>query len=120
MAVLFGEQDSSGGAAATVHVDDVAFVHIASLDPQIKGNRNCATGSGGLNGIHWDDASEIIKKHFPEQVKTGIFPLGGHRNDRKIQADSSNTEEVFNFKSRSFEEQIISAAGAYAEVAVQE
>lgn len=120
MAVLFGDHNPDGQIAGTVHVDDVAFVHIASLNPKIKGNRNFATNSGGLNGTHWDDAIEIVKKHFPDEVKRGTFPLGGHWVEKPVIFDASNTEKVFNFKFGSFEEQIVSAAGWYAEIAGKE
>lgn len=117
--VLFGAQNDDGMPATSVHVDDVAFVHVASLDPKIEGNRNFATTSGGLAGIHWDDAIEIVQKHFPEEVRKGVFPLGGHVTDKQVKYDASKTEEVFDFKFKSFEEQIVSAAGWYAEIAAR-
>lgn len=116
MGVLFGQQNPAGQAATTVHVDDVAFVHIKSLDPKLEGNHNFACNSNGLEGIEWDDAIEIVKKHFPAAVKKGVFPLGGSQLSKKVMYDARKTEEVFDFKFKSFEEQIVSEAGWYVEV----
>ena len=114
---LLGVRNPAGMTAFSVHVDDVAKVHIQSLNPRIEGNQNFACSSDGLEGIRWDDAIEIVKKHFPEEVRQGIFPLGGHQASNKLRYDASRTEEIFGFKFKSFEEQVISIAGWYAEIA---
>jgi nucleoside-diphosphate-sugar epimerase len=115
LAPLLGLQ-IPGSSAFACHVDDVAFVHIAALDPTIEGNQNFGVNSD-VNGVQWDDAIEIVKKHFPKEVEQGIFPLGGHAESLPSRFDASKTEKVFGIKFKSYEEQIISLAEGFAEVA---
>jgi len=117
---ILGGNNPAGAVATTVHVDDVAFVHIAALSPKIEGNHNFACNSQGLEGIVWDDALDIVKKNFPKEVEAGVFPLGGSQTSIKMKYDASKTEQELNFKFKSFEEQILSLAGWYAEVAKNE
>jgi len=114
---ILGVQNPAGLSGTTVHVDDVAFVHIAALDPKIEGNQNFACNSNGTEGTKWDDGLDIVRKHFSSAVKDGIFPLNGAQKSNPLKFDASKTEEVFNFKFKSYEDQIVSLAGWYAEVA---
>jgi nucleoside-diphosphate-sugar epimerase len=114
--VLFGVQNPNGLVGTTVYVDDVAKIHIEALDPKIEGNRNFGANCNGLDGVEWDSAIEIVKKHFPEAVESGIFPLGGSQRSVPLSFDARETEKVFEFKFNSFEEQIVSVAGWYVEV----
>jgi nucleoside-diphosphate-sugar epimerase len=113
---LLGVQNPTGIPGVTVHVDDVAKIHIAALDPKVDGNRNFGANSNGIEGIEWDSAIEVVKRHFPKAVEKGIFPLGGSQKPIRSQFDASETEKVLGFKFKSFEEQIISLAGWYVEV----
>jgi len=114
MAPLLGSKQDFGPPAVACHVDDVAFVHIAALSPGIKGNRNFGVNYNGTKGIVWNDALDIVKKHFPEAVEKGIFPLGGSQPSVAPPFDASRTEEVLNFKHKNFEDMIVSLAGHYA------
>ena len=116
MNALVGVQNPVGMPGMTVHVDDVAKIHIAALDPKIEGNRNFGANCNGIEGIEWDSAIETVKRHFSKAVESGIFPLGGSQKSIRLQFDASETEKVLGFKFKSFEEQIISLAGWYAEV----
>lgn len=101
---------------ASVHVNDVAKVHVLALDPKIVpfgSSENFITSSGGLEGTTWDDAIEIVKKNFPEQ-KT--FNLSGTQMTRTLKIDSSRTEEVFGIKFQGYEEQVTSVVKHYLEV----
>jgi nucleoside-diphosphate-sugar epimerase len=102
-----------------VHVDDVAYVHIAALDPKIEGNQNFGVNWNGINGIDWDDKLDIVKKNFPKEVESGLFPLGGSQASNLIKFDATRNEDVFGFRFKSFEEQIVSLAGWYAEVSCE-
>jgi nucleoside-diphosphate-sugar epimerase len=116
MNALVGIQSPVGMPGVAVHIDDVAKIHIAALDPKIEGNRNFGANCNGTEGIEWDSAIETVKRHFPKAVESGIFPLGGSQKSIRLQFDASETEKVLGFKFKSFEEQIISLAGWYAEV----
>ncbi|KIX01767.1 uncharacterized protein Z518_09494 [Rhinocladiella mackenziei CBS 650.93] len=113
---LMGGKNPDGLLAMVCHVDDVAYVHVASLDPKIEGNRNFGINWRGGREFAWDDAIDIVKKHFPKEVEKGVFPLGGSVKSIPVPFDASKTEEVFGIKFKDFEEQIVNLAGYYAEV----
>ena len=116
LSVLLGAKNPNGMPAATVHVDDVAFLHIAGLDPKVQGNKNFGANYD-VNGIKWDDAIDIVKKHFPKEVEKGVFPLGGSQTSLPMPFDASGSEKFFGFKFKDFVTQIVDTAGFYAKVA---
>lgn len=70
-----------------IHVNDVAKIHVLAL------NLNFMATSGGVEGWCWEDAIEIVKKHFPEAVEDGRLPADGSQ-PTKLRIDSSKTEKV--------------------------
>jgi nucleoside-diphosphate-sugar epimerase len=74
---IFGVQNPAGAPSVTVHVDDVAYVHVAALHPNIEGSQNFGVNWNGIKGVNWDDAIDIVRRHFPKEVESGLFPLGG-------------------------------------------
>ncbi|KAL8922181.1 MAG: hypothetical protein Q9172_003683 [Xanthocarpia lactea] len=96
-----------------VHIDDVANIHIAALDPKIDGNQDFVLNAGGIEGMQWNDAKEIVKRRFPEAVDKGLLPLNGSTETKLMKIDASKAERVFNFSYKDFEEQIVSVVGHY-------
>ncbi|KAL8839134.1 MAG: hypothetical protein Q9205_004333 [Flavoplaca limonia] len=115
LAPIFAEGMPFPCPGTTVHIDDVANVHIAALDPKIEGNQDFILDAGGLEGIKWDDAKEIVKRRFPEAVEKGLLPLQGSSATRDSKVDGSKAERVFGLKYKDFEEQIVSIVGQYLE-----
>lgn len=116
MLSVFGQKNPDGLPAAVVHVDDVAFLHVASLDTaKVQGNMNFGANYD-VKGVEWDSAIDIVKKHFPAEVEKGIFPLGGSVKSGPLPFDASKAEEFFNFKFKTWETQVVDLAGYYAEV----
>lgn len=114
---IFGIEEANGRTGDAVHIDDVAYLHIATLDEaKIEGNRNFGANSHGYDGVRWNDAIDIVKKHFPEKVETGVFPLGGNIPSLRVNFDARETERVFGFTFKSFEQQIVDIASWYLEV----
>ena len=115
--VLLGVQNPDGLWSLTCHVDDVARVHVQALNEGlVKDGANLGVVYNGLDGgSTWDDAIEIVKKHFPEEVKKGVFPLGGTQGSNPLKFDASETEKILGFKFKDFEEQVVSVAKAYVE-----
>ena len=101
----------------SVHVNDVARVHIDALNPAISGNRNLLCSSGGLQGTSWDDAKEIGKRYYSKQVANGLFNLSGSSPSRPIRLDASETEKLLGWKFATYEEQVQSVADHYIELA---
>ena len=116
LGLLLGEKNPAGMPAATVHVDDVAFLHVASLGPKVQGHKNFGANYS-VNGIVWDDAIDIVKKHFPSEVEKGVFPLGGSQASGPLPFDASDSEKFFDFKFKDYETQVVDIAGYYAKVA---
>ncbi|KAB8356331.1 hypothetical protein FH972_023915 [Carpinus fangiana] len=87
--------------AGTVHVNDVAKVHIDALQPQIKGLQSF----GASISTNWRELEGIVAKDFPEAVKNGTFKIHPDFQVKPINIDSSATEKAFGFKFITFEEQ---------------
>lgn len=61
----------------SVHVKDVAQLHVAGLDPKIPGNQAYFATSDGIKGTIYEDGIDIIKKHFPEDIAQGRLKTTG-------------------------------------------
>jgi nucleoside-diphosphate-sugar epimerase len=110
--------DSGWGAvpSTSVHVADVARLHVEALNPKIEGNQSFLAVSEGERGTRWEEAIEIVNRNFPEAVKSGIFPNNGKASTKRTKLDASRTEKVFGFKFQSYEEQVKSVAKQYLEL----
>ena len=99
-------EDSGWGAipSTSVHVWDVANLHVKALDPIIEGNQSFLAISEGAKGKVWSDAIEIVNRNFPEAVKNGILPNTGYILTKRTKIDASWTEKVFGFKFLPYEE----------------
>ncbi|KAL8815297.1 MAG: hypothetical protein Q9223_005551 [Gallowayella weberi] len=113
LAAILGEGMPMPLPGNTVHVDDVAMVHVAALDPKIEGNQDFVVSAGGVEGIRWNDAKEIVRRRFPEAVGKGLLPLKGSTVTKVWKIDGGKAERVFGFKYRGFEEQVVSVVGQY-------
>ncbi|KAL8757617.1 MAG: hypothetical protein Q9199_002094 [Rusavskia elegans] len=115
LAPIFGEGLPFPIPGDTVHIDDVAKVHIAALEPQIDGNQAFILTAGGIEGIQWNDAKQIVRKRFPNAVEKGLLPCQGSTETKVMKVDGSKAQRVFGFKYKDFEEQIVSVIGQYLE-----
>ncbi|RAQ99731.1 Cytochrome P450 [Stemphylium lycopersici] len=61
---LIGRTPETPALGASVHLHDVARVHIDALNPSIPGNRRLLCSSGGTEGTRYDDAKEIVHRHY--------------------------------------------------------
>ena len=113
MAAIVGEGSPQPIPGLSVHSDDVAMIHVESLKPPIPGNQDFVLSSGGINGIRWDDAKDIVRRHFPDAVEKGLLPLKGSVPNPPIKVDANKVERVFNFKYKSYEEQIVATVQHY-------
>ena len=102
------------------HVNDVAKVHVLSLDPKIEGNQNLGVQTGGTDGVVWGDCIDIVKKRFPEAVKDGRLPATGTQPTRKVKYDTSRTEKVLGISFQSYEDALVSVAEHYLELLEKE
>ncbi|OQU97407.1 hypothetical protein CLAIMM_03340 [Cladophialophora immunda] len=112
---LVGNKSDTPTPSFVCHIDDVAFVHVAALDPKITENQNFGVNYTSSNPINWDDAIDIVKRHFPQEVEAGVFPLGGTLPSVHVPFDASKTEKTLGLKFKGYEEQIVNLAGWYAQ-----
>ena len=101
--------------SASVFVDDIAKMHVLALDPKIPGGQFFLGVSEGSN-TKWEDSLAIVKKHFPDAVASGTFPLTGKNPTKRLIFDNKYTEKTLGIKFASFEEQVKSVAGQYLEL----
>ena len=109
---VVGESSEMPMMGASVHLEDVAKIHVLSLDPKVRGNQNF----GANVKVVWNDANEIVKKHFPDAVKDGRLPANGNLPTKEINFMVEDTEKAFGLKFQSFETQIVELAEYYLEV----
>ncbi|KAK1242899.1 hypothetical protein MKX08_005711 [Trichoderma sp. CBMAI-0020] len=115
---LVGHPQQRPTACNPVHVDDVALMHVRALDPAIPGNEDYLSNSHSLENMEWEQSFDIIKKHFPKECAEGIFKVDTTERPKtlKVRVDSTKAEKTFGITFKSFEEQIVSAAGQYLEL----
>ena len=102
------------------HVNDVANVHVSSLDSKVPGNQSFILSNGGHRSESWNDVLAIVEKHYPEEVKKGIFKLNDAWSTRGFKADVSKTEDTFGFKHATLEESVKSVLDHYVELSNKE
>ncbi|TAQ89682.1 hypothetical protein B7494_g1988 [Chlorociboria aeruginascens] len=114
MAQVLGGDSGWGAVPSTsVHVADVARLHVEALNPKIEGNQNFLAVSEGERGTRWEDAIEIVQRNFPLAVKSGVLPNNGTAATKRTKVSATRTEEVFGWKFQSYEEQVKSVVKQY-------
>lgn len=117
MAVLKGEKNEVPYSGNCVLVDDVALVHVLSLDAEkVPGNRGYIMTTGNML---WEDATKYAQKYYPEAFASSTLSTGGKQPTIEINMDFSESEKTFGFKFSGFEEQVKQLAGQYLELAAQ-
>jgi nucleoside-diphosphate-sugar epimerase len=100
----------------TVHITDLAKLHVLALNPEIEGNQDFAVSSEGVDGVELGDALKIVARKFPSEVAEGILPNNGTQPTVRFKIDSSKTERVFGMKMEGFERQVVEVVGHYLEL----
>ena len=98
----------------SVFVNDIARMHVLALDPKIPGGQ-LFIGVSENSNTRWEDSFDIVKKHFPEAVENGTFPLSGKNQTKRLIFDNEYTKRTLGIEFASFEEQVKSVAGQYLE-----
>ncbi|CAF9929164.1 hypothetical protein IMSHALPRED_007831 [Imshaugia aleurites] len=119
-APILGNVSDSAYPGSMQHVDDVAKVHVLSLDPKVSGNQDFGLQAGGTDGIVWGDCIDIVKRRFPEAVKDGRLPASGAQPTKKVRYDTSRTEKVLGIKFQSYEDALVSVTEHYLELLEKE
>lgn len=95
-------------AVGMAHVDDMTKVHLLALKEGVEGDF-------GVTTEHvFDDAWDVVKKHFPKAVESGTFSQG-HQPNEPVKWNASATEEYFGFTFKSYEETVKDVVEQYLE-----
>ena len=118
--VLGRQSDFGHFPVDLVLLDDVALTHVAAMEsPSVTNGERFIAAYTGPRPISWDDVDPIVKKFFPDEVKSGLLPLGG-RHPGKPRApdgfDSSKTTEVLGVKFRGLDDMVHSVVGQMVEL----
>lgn len=102
---------------ASVHLDDVALMHVHSLRQNIPGNQEFLASSEHPDGIEWARIFDIIEAKYPKECAEGVFKTTTERPLTGVmRVSSTKAEEAFGIKFKSFEEQVLSVVGHYLEL----
>jgi nucleoside-diphosphate-sugar epimerase len=118
--VLGGDSGWGAVPSTSVHVKDVARLHVEALNPKIAGNQSFLAVSEGERGTRWEEAIDVVQRNFPLAVKRGILPNNGTASTKRTRVDASRTEKVFGFQFASYEEQVKSVVEQYLEMLGEE
>jgi nucleoside-diphosphate-sugar epimerase len=116
LGILLGQPGVGPLAMTAVHIDDVAELHILSLNPKIEGNRSYILIADGSCSMSWSEASKYAQELYPEAVKDGRFPLNGGQQDFPLKYETRDTEKMFDFKFKTYKEQVASLCDQYLEL----
>lgn len=102
---------------ATVHVNDVAEIHVKALDSTVHGNKNFIASA---ESVKWENLSGVLKQEFPSAFEKGFLKLGGKMVTKDVSFDTTDTEKVFGIQWKGFDEQLRSVVEHYLEIKTQE
>ena len=112
---VLGKKSDAPIVGSSVHVNDIAFMHVKALDPSVPAGSYIGN-SDDYAGTVWQNATGIVAEHFPNAVAHGILPNNGTQPTRKCRINARKTEEVMGFKFLSFEEQVTSVVKHFLEL----
>lgn len=117
MGPLLGYAREGKLSGGTVHVDDVAKLHILALDPAISDNQDFLASNP--TAIEWTESFDIVKRKYPAQYAAGLFKFDSIAEPESgpSQVDTSKATKTFGIQFKSFEEQVISVVDHYLELA---
>ena len=115
MALVLGNKSTVPNPGSSVHVNDVAFMHVKALDPKVPAG-SYVGNSDGYAGTVWQNATRIVAENFPQAVAKGVLSNDGLQPTRRLRVDARKTEEIMGFKFLSYEEQVKSVVAHYIEL----
>lgn len=119
--LLLGSILGNGSRAwegASVHLDDVALMHVRSLNPDIAGNQDFLATSQPPDGVEWAQVFDIVERAYPNECADGIFEIHtkSRPETRRLHISSAKAERAFDMKFKTFEEQVVSVVDHYLEL----
>lgn len=102
----------------TVHLDDVATLHVRALEPKIKGHQNFLAAAPGAGWSEWSESFDIIQRRYPKQYAEGVFKFDPSSPPATVPVlvSSVRAAEAFDLKFKTFEEQVVTVVDYYLEL----
>lgn len=102
----------------TVHVDDVAKLHVLSLDPKIEANQAFLAAGPNYSAVVWADSFDIVRRHYPKEYAAGVFKFDSITPPVTVLAkvDNAKARKAFGIEFKSFEEQVVSLVDHFLEL----
>ncbi|KAG6009224.1 hypothetical protein E4U21_003077 [Claviceps maximensis] len=97
---------------SSVHVDDVAEMHIRVLDESIKGSEDFIATAGSME---WATLFDIVQKRFSKECSDGVFTMdfSARPITTRINVDNTKAKRVLGMDFKPFEEQVVSLLEQY-------
>jgi nucleoside-diphosphate-sugar epimerase len=112
-----GTKNPHPNPSITVHVDDVALMHVLALDTEkIPGNRLYLAVSGSVDGTQWNDSIAIAAERYPKAIAAGAFPNDGEQPTVVCPYNTSETRKIFGIDFKPFSEIMTSILDQYVEL----
>ncbi|KAK5694498.1 hypothetical protein LTR97_009088 [Elasticomyces elasticus] len=114
--IVLGRDGGESGMAMVVnHVDDCARIHVEALNPRIEGNQSFIIDYNLSSQVEWDEAKDIVAKHFADAVNSDVLPNSGTLKSVRCRLESSKTEKTFGYR-QSYEEAVVDVVQQYLEL----
>jgi nucleoside-diphosphate-sugar epimerase len=113
---LLGNGVPIPASSCIAHIDDVAKVHVESLNEAITGNPFFMITTQYPEGPNWDDALEIVKRRYPKEVADGVFHTTSGAPTHHVLIDSSFTEKTFGIRFKTYEQAVVDVVNHYLEL----
>ncbi|KGQ07090.1 Putative uncharacterized oxidoreductase [Beauveria bassiana D1-5] len=116
MGPLLGHPQDNAMSGASVHIDDVAKLHVLALDPAISDHETFLASNPA--SFQWADSFDIVKRRYPEQYAAGLFKFDSipRPETRAVHVDSSKATKILGIQFKTFEEQVVSVVDHYLEL----
>jgi nucleoside-diphosphate-sugar epimerase len=119
---VLGGKSENPSPIDLVLLDDVALTHVAAMESKkVKnGERFIAAYT---RPIPWEEVDPVVERLFPEEVSTGLLPLGGKHPGvprAKHGFDSSKTTEILGVEFHGLENMVQSLIGQFVELKKKE
>ncbi|OAA60645.1 NAD(P)-binding domain protein [Cordyceps fumosorosea ARSEF 2679] len=116
MGSLLGHAREGKLSGGSVHIDDVARLHVLALDPAIS-KHDTFLASNPVS-IDWSDSFEIVKRRYPDAYAAGLFKFESipRPESGPSHIDSSKATKTFGIQFKDYEEQVVSVVDHYLEL----
>ncbi|KAG6142048.1 hypothetical protein E4U38_006109 [Claviceps purpurea] len=100
----------------SVHLDDVAELHVRALDENLTtGNETIIAAAGPMR---WSDCFDIVQRRFPKECAEGVFPFDDilRPSTSAVNVDNSKAKRLLGREFKTYEEQVVSVVEHYLEL----